>query len=193
MSLEQPPPPAQRASDNDRERAAALVQEAHSDGRLDFPELDERLTQIYSAKTQLELRNATADLVPVAHGSNAVELIIRAKHSAQKREGPWTVPERVVAVAEHSSVRLDFTDAVVRWPEIHVDAQAKHSSVVMIVPEGWSIDLDAVDVVHGTTRNKATTPRAGGVRLRVTGQAKHGSIVVRHPRKRHWWWPWYRK
>ncbi|TCO23412.1 uncharacterized protein DUF1707 [Kribbella steppae] len=192
MSLEQPPP-GHRASDNDRERAAAVVQEAHSDGRLDFQELDERLTQIYSSKTQLELRTATADLVPVAHGSNAVELVIRAKHSAQKREGPWTVPQRVVAVAEHSSVRLDFTDAVVRWPEIHVDAQAKHSSVVMIVPEGWSIDLDAVDMVHGTAKNKATTPRSGGVRLRVTGQAKHGSIVVRHPRKRHWWWPWYRK
>jgi hypothetical protein len=90
-------------------------------------------------------------------------------------------------------VRLDFTDAVVRWPEIHVDADAKHSSVVMIVPEGWSINLDEVDMIHGTASNKAGTPRAGGVRLRVTGQARHGSIVVRHPRKRHWWWPWYRK
>ncbi|WP_433168411.1 DUF1707 SHOCT-like domain-containing protein [Kribbella sp. CA-247076] len=192
MSLEQPPP-GHRASDHDRERAAAMVQEAHSDGRLDFQELDERLTQIYSAKTQLELRNVTADLVPVAHGSNAAELTIRAKYSAQKREGPWTVPERVVAVAVHSSVRLDFTEALVRWPEIHVDAQAKHSSVIMIVPEGWSIDLDSVDIVHGAAKNKATTPRAGGVRLRVTGQAKHGSIIVRHARKRHWWWPWYRK
>jgi hypothetical protein len=192
MSLEQPPP-GHRASDNDRERAAALVQEAHGDGRLDFEELDERLTQIYSAKTQLELRTATADLVPVAHGSAAAELTIRAKHSSQKREGPWQVPERVIAVAEHSSVRLDFTDAVVRWPEIHVAADAKHSSVVMIVPEGWSINIDEVDMIHGTATNKAGTPRAGGVRLRVTGQARHGSIMVRHARKRHWWWPWYRK
>ena len=103
------------------------------------------------------------------------------------------MPERVVAVAEHSSVRLDLTDAVVRWPEIHVDANAKHSSVVMIVPEGWSINIDEVDMIHGTASNKAGTPRPGGVRLRVTGQARHGSIVVRHPRKRHWWWPWYRK
>jgi hypothetical protein len=192
MSLEQPPP-GHRASDHDRERAAAVVQEAHSDGRLDFEELDERLTQIYTAKTQLELRTATADLVPAAHGSNAAELTIRAKHSAQKREGPWQVPERVVAVAEHSSVKLDFTDAVVRWAEIHVDAQAKYSSVVMVVPEGWSVSIDEVDMVHGTASNKAGRPRAGGVRLRVTGQAKNGSIVVRHPRKRHWWWPWYRK
>jgi len=191
MSLEQPPP-GHRASDHDRERAAAVVQEAHTDGRLDFQELDERLTQVYSAKTQLELRTATADLVPVAHGSPA-ELTLRAKHSAQRREGAWTVPERMTAIAEHSSVKLDFTDALVQWAVIHVDAHAKHSSVVMVIPEGWSVDIGQVDMVHSTAKNKAGAPRAGGVRLRVTGEARHGSIVVRHPRKRRWWWPWYQK
>ncbi|HEU4949000.1 MAG TPA: DUF1707 domain-containing protein [Kribbella sp.] len=193
MSLEQPQQPGRRASDHDRDRAAALVQEAHSDGRLDFEELDERLTQVYSAKTDLELRTATADLLPVSHGSTAPVITVRAKHSSQRREGPWQVPERINAVAEHSSVTLDFTDAVMRWPEVHVDAQAKHSSVVMIVPEGWIINIDEIDMHHGTARNKAGAPRPGAVRLRVTGQAKHGSIVVRHPRKRRWWWPWYRK
>lgn len=190
MSLEQPP--AHRASDNDRERAAAVVQEAHTDGRLDFEELDERLTQIYSAKTQLELRNATADLVPVAHGSSQ-ELTLRARHSAQKREGAWVVPERLTAIAEHSSVKLDFTDAVVHWSDIHVDAHAKHSSVVMVIPEGWSVDIDQVDMIHSSAKNKAVPARPGGIRLHVTGEARHGSIIVRHPRKRHWWWPWYRK
>jgi hypothetical protein len=191
MSLEQPQP-NRRASDKDRERAASVVQEAHSDGRLDFEELDERLTQIYSAKTELELRTATADLAPVTHGS-AAELTIRAKHSAQKREGAWTVPERITALPEHSSVVLDFTDAVVQWPEVQVDVRPKHSSVVMIVPEGWSVDIDQIDMVGSSSSNKAGTPKAGGVRLRVTGEARWSSVVVRHPRKRHWWWPWYRK
>lgn len=191
MSLEQPPP-GHRASDHDRERAAAVIQEAHGDGRLDFEEMDERLTRIYSAKTQLELRDATADLVPVAP-AGAAELTIRAKHSAQKREGAWTVPERVTALPEHSSLRLDFTDAVVRWPEIHVEARPKHSSILMIVPEGWSVDLDQIDMVGSSASNKAGTAKAGGVRLRITGEARYSSITVRHPRKRHWWWPWYRK
>jgi hypothetical protein len=192
MSLEQPPP-GHRASDNDRERAAAVVQEAHGDGRLDFEELDDRLTQIYSAKTQLELRDATADLVPVRSGSNAVEVTIRASHSAQKREGAWQVPERVVATAEHSSLRLDFTDAVVRWPEVQVTADIQHSSFVMIVPEGWSVSIDDVELSHGSSRNKTTAAAPNGVHLHVSGRAKHSSFVVRHPRKRHWWWPWYRK
>jgi hypothetical protein len=192
MSLEQQPPPGPRASDNDRERAAAVVQDAHTDGRLDFQELDERLTQIYTAKTQLELRNVTADLVPVAHGSSQ-ELTLKARHSSQKREGAWTVPERLTANAEHSQIRLDFTDAVVHWAEITVDAQTNHSSIVMIVPEGWSVDIDTIDMSHSQARNKATQPRAGGVRLRVTGKARHSQLTVRHPRARHWWWPWYRK
>ncbi|WP_433022150.1 DUF1707 SHOCT-like domain-containing protein [Kribbella sp. CA-294648] len=191
MSLEQPPP-GHRASDNDRERAAAVIQEAHGDGRLDFEEMDERLSRIYAAKTQLELRDATADLVPVARGG-AAELTIRAKHSAQKREGAWTVPERVTALPEHSSLRLDFTDAVVHWPEIHVEARPKHSSILMIVPEGWSVDLDQIDMVGSSASNKAGTAKPGGVRLRITGEARYSSITVRHPRKRHWWWPWYRK
>jgi hypothetical protein len=191
MSLEQPPP-GHRASDNDRERAAAVVQEAHTDGRLDIQELDERLTQVYSAKTQLELRNATADLIPVAHGSTQ-ELTLRARHSAQKREGKWVVPERVTAIAEHSPVKLDFTDAIVHWGVVHVDAHTKHSPVIMVIPEGWSVDVDQVEAVHSSAKNKAGPPRPGGVRLVVTGKARHSNIIVRHARKRHWWWPWYRK
>ena len=172
-----------------------MIQEAHGDGRLDFEEMDERLTQIYSAKTQLELRTATADLVPVAHGSDSAELTIRAKHSGQKREGTWQVPERIDAVAEHSRVKLDFTDAVVRWPEIHVEARPKHSSVVMIVPEGWS-DRPST---RSTWCDSSCQEQGRYSESRVaSGSASPArpataAIVVRHPRKRHWWWPWYRK
>ncbi|MEU4291592.1 DUF1707 domain-containing protein [Kribbella sp. NPDC026596] len=192
MSLEQPPP-GHRASDNDRERAAAVVQEAHSDGRLDFEELDERLTRIYSAKTQSELEVVTADLEPVRSRSNAAELAIKATHSSQKREGAWLVPQRIVAQAKHSSVRLDFTDAVVRWPEIQVEADLVHSSIVMIVPTGWTVTIDDVELHGGSANNKATAASPSGRHIFVTGKALYSSMTVRHPRKRHWWWPWYRK
>ena len=192
MSLEQPPP-GHRASDNDRERAAAVVQEAHSDGRLDFQELDERLTQIYSAKTQLELRNATADLVPVRSGSNRAEIVIKAAHSSQKREGAWHVPERVVTQAKHSSVRLDFTDAVVQWPEVKVQADIQHSSIVMIIPHGLVGHHRRHRPARQLREEQGHGRRPDGVHLYVTGRARHSSVTVRHPRKRHWWWPWYRK
>jgi hypothetical protein len=195
MSLEQQPP-APRASDRDRDQAAALIQEAHGDGRLDLEEMDERLSLIYAAKTQPELKRVTADLVPalpIAHGGTSDVLELHAKHSSQKREGQWQVPPRIVAYAEHSSVKLDFTQAVLRTPEVHVEAEAKHGSVVLLVPEGWIIDVDEVATNGGSVKNKAVAPRADGVRLRITGVAKWSSIVIRHPRRRRWWWPWYVK
>lgn len=192
MSLEQPPP-VQRASDNDRERAAAVLQEAHTDGRLDFQELDERLTQVYSAKTQLELRTATADLVPVRDTTKSAEVMIRATHSSQKREGAWQVPERIAAELVHSSARLDFTDAAVHSREVTVTANLTHSSIAMIVPVGWSVTIDDVELHGGSASNKTVGAGPNGVHLIVKGSARYSSLTVRHPRKRRWWWPWYRK
>ncbi|TDD48472.1 DUF1707 domain-containing protein [Kribbella antibiotica] len=190
MSLEQPPP-GQRASDKDREIAATVLQEAHTDGRLDFAELDERLGQVYSAKTQLELRGVTADLVPVQ--STPTEVMIRAAHSSQKREGAWHVPGRLAAELVHSSARLDFTDAAVTSREVTVVAHLTHSSMTMIVPVGWSVTLDDVDLVGGSADNKTVGAGPNGVHLIVQGSTKYSSLTVRHPRKHHWWWPWYRK
>jgi hypothetical protein len=51
-----------RASDQDRDDAAELLIEAYAVGRLSRKELDDRATAAYSAKTQGELRDVTADL-----------------------------------------------------------------------------------------------------------------------------------
>jgi len=51
-----------RASDNDREAVAEVLRQAHAEGRLDYAELDERLTRAYSARTQRDLEQLTLDL-----------------------------------------------------------------------------------------------------------------------------------
>jgi Domain of unknown function (DUF1707) len=194
MTMEhQPERAALRASDQDRDAAAGLVQEAHGDGRLDITELDERLTQVYASKTKQELEAITADLVPAAHGGIADVLTLRAKGSTVKRDGPWQVPPRIVAESQHASVRLDFTRAVIRHCEILVEVSSKHGSIQMIVPQGWSVNVDEVYSEWGSVQNKAGAPLPGLPALRVTGQTKHGSVVVRHPRRRRWWWPFGRR
>lgn len=182
--MEQPP---LRATDQDRDAAAALVQEAHGDGRLGVEELDERLTRIYSSRTQLELRDATADLAVPGTGNT---LRIQAKGSSQVRRGQWRVPSHIIATAEHSIVELDFTEAVVRLPEVLVEAEMTHGSLVLLVPQGWHVDIDDVQSVYAAVTSKTVTPLQGATRLRITGRATHSSIVVRHPRRRRWWWPW---
>jgi hypothetical protein len=192
MTMEHPPgrpTPALRATDHDRDAAAALVQDAHGDGRLDLDELDERISRIYASKTKQELAVITADLVPAGHGGTSDRLVLRAKGSSVKRDGQWRVPPHIVTESQHASIRLDFTQAQVRHPEIVVEVSARHGSVQLVVPRGWAVDLDDVYSEWGSVQNKAVTPLAGMPRLRVTGRTKHGSVVVRNPRRRRWWWP----
>lgn len=180
--------PAPRATDAERRTAAALIQAAHADGRLDLTELDERLAAAYSSRTRTELAAITADLSPVAHGSSRDHLVLRSKGSTLKREGVWQVPPHIVVNSEHGSVVLDFSSAVLRSPEVLLEVDTKHGSVRIIVPPGWSIDLDDVVSEWGRVQNKAVPPLPGMPRLRVSGRTEHAGLTVRHPRRR-WWWP----
>lgn len=56
--------PEHRAGDADRERVAAMLREAHVEGRLDVDELTARLDATYRAKTYGDLATVTADLPP---------------------------------------------------------------------------------------------------------------------------------
>lgn len=51
-----------RASDDDRDRAAGVLNAAFAEGRLTAGEHDERLSAAYSASTSLQLRELTGDL-----------------------------------------------------------------------------------------------------------------------------------
>jgi len=54
--------PEQRAGDADRDRVAAVLRDAHAEGRLDVDELSDRLDAAYRAKTYGELEVLTNDL-----------------------------------------------------------------------------------------------------------------------------------
>jgi hypothetical protein len=60
------PPQDLRASDADREAAAARIRVAATEGRLDSDELDARLAAVYGARWCSELRRLTADVTPPA-------------------------------------------------------------------------------------------------------------------------------
>lgn len=185
----EPLPRAQmRAGDADREAVAATVQEAAADGRLGLDELDERLAATYAARTFGDLETITRDLADVpAHGSDADEITISAPISDQKRSGRWRVPERINANAGMGSIKLDFTEAIVTRRVVHVDAVASAGSVVLLVPEGWQIDIEQARTAMGSVKNKVVAPpKSGAPLLRVTGRAVMGDIVIRHPRTTRW-------
>jgi hypothetical protein len=57
---------ALRASDAEREQAAAEIREHYADGRIDDGELAERLERVYGSRTRGELQEIRADLPALA-------------------------------------------------------------------------------------------------------------------------------
>lgn len=74
-------PSTQRASDEDRERAAHEIREHFAAGRLSEDELDERVQAVYQAKTAQELRAIRADLpnLPATPAQQKAELAERRR------------------------------------------------------------------------------------------------------------------
>ena len=70
---------ALRASDAEREQAAAEIREHYADGRIDDGELAERLGQVYASRTRGELQEIRADLpaLPPTRADQRAELSVR--------------------------------------------------------------------------------------------------------------------
>jgi hypothetical protein len=77
-----PDAPNVRVSDEQRERAAGDIREHFAAGRLTEEELDQRLTAVYSARTEQELRQLLADLpkLPASPAQQKAELVARRSH-----------------------------------------------------------------------------------------------------------------
>ena len=100
-----------RVGDAERERVADLLAEHHAAGRLTLPEVDERLTAVWSARTGDELARQLADL-PAAP---------RTSPPAVRRPSPVAVGRRV-HLASYLSVIIALwliwalTGAGYPWP-----------------------------------------------------------------------------
>lgn len=189
-----------RASDADREVVVELLREATADGRLGMDEIDDRLTAAYAARTFGELDAVTQDLltapavepserivaVPPAHGSATEPLRLVAVVEDVKREGRWAVPESIVVTAHVANVKLDFSEAVLSAPVVQIAAWANVGSVILLVPEGWRVDVDGVSSGLGSVKNKTVPPVPGAPTIKVTGRAAVGDVRVRHPRNSRW-------
>jgi hypothetical protein len=71
-----------RASDEQREQAARTIREHFAAGRITDEELGERLSAVYRAQTEQELRALSADLpvLPPTPAEQKEELVARRRH-----------------------------------------------------------------------------------------------------------------
>jgi Domain of unknown function (DUF1707) len=185
--------PELRASHDDRERAAEIIRIAAGDGRLTADELDERLEKALTARTTGELAVLTADL-PAVPGTASVQpkdlVEIKCMGGNAGRRGAWVVPRRMDISAIGGNVKLDFTEAVITGPTLHIDTAVRGGNLILITRPGLEFDTDGVTVVGGNVRTRPARGPKQPVILRVelVGRNWGGNVVVRPPRRTLWQW-----
>ena len=193
---------ALRVSHEDRDEVAEALRVAAGDGRLSSDELDERLERALTARTYDELAVLVADLPPAGHAlapvpgtqlptAPAKELIkIHVTSGHSQRVGRWTVPARMDLSARSGHIKLDFTEAVITQPTLHIDAEVSSGHIVMITRPGIAVDMDDVSVRSGQVKVRAPWGDGVPVSLRITvaGKCGSGHIVARPPRRSFWQW-----
>jgi hypothetical protein len=85
--------PSLRASDADRDAAADRLRAAAGEGRLDPDELDERVGEVYAARTVGELARLTEDLPQPALGSQRVSPL--KSEAARQRLAGFLIPNLI--------------------------------------------------------------------------------------------------
>ena len=189
-----------RASHEDRDRIVELLRMAAGDGRLTAEELDQRLEVALTARTYGELTALTKDL-PAGPGlattAEPKDLIRIDTHSGSaRRDGRWVVPRRMEIRATSGSVRLDFTEAVITQPVLHIDAEVTSGSLTLITKPGIVVYTDDVSIRSGMV--KVPPPEGTGMpallTIHVSGKVGSGTITARPPRPprppRRTFWQW---
>jgi hypothetical protein len=181
-------PPAIRASDAERERAADLLRDAAAEGRLTFEELADRVEAAAGATTRDELARLTADL-PVPAG--ALGAAPRAAPVREvrvlgdlRRSGVWVVPAESRWKTVVGDIVLDLRQARVTAAEVTIEARTILGDIQLLVPEGVAVEVRS-RVLLGSVRQHARQEAAPGApRVILTGGTLVGDVRVRARRLR---------
>lgn len=191
MTAQPPDPPGIRISDADRERAASRLNQALAEGRISVSELDERLSAVYAARYEAELRPPLADLpgadvvtaaaaVAVPSTPSGPPVVLKAGMSTIKRSGDWEVPARLRLQSSMGTIVLDFCDAKILHPVVEIEVDVGAGTVRLLVPEGSTANVDDVVSGMGTVKSKVPSrPRPGATHFVVHGRTGMGSVTVR--------------
>ena len=180
-----------RASDADRDRAAAVLGGALATGRLTSAEYAERLDSVYIAKTLGELVPLTRDLPAddTADGTAdgglrlAGQNQVAARFSKVIRSGRWVAGRHTRLTARFGALIVNLTDAVLPGREITLEIDAFCGKLIVIVPEGAHIvdeggALFAKRAIYG----RGDPGDAAGPVIRIVGDARFAKVAVHRGR-----------
>jgi hypothetical protein len=193
-----------RVSHEDRDEVAEALRVAAGDGRLTADELDERLEKALTARTYDDLSGLLTDLpaagtalapasglpagVPPAPAKELMKIYVTSGNG--ERVGRWAVPARMDLQVRSGGVKLDFTEAVVTQPTLHIDAKVTSGNITLLTVPGIAVEMDDVSVRSGNI--KVSEPWGPDVpaflRITVAGTCGSGNITARPRRRSLWQW-----
>jgi Domain of unknown function (DUF1707) len=179
-----------RASDADRDRAAAVLGGALATGRLTSAEHAERLDAVYSAKTLGDLALLTRDL-PAEDGADASAVDVgraevAARFSKVIRSGRWVAGRRTRLTARFGALIVNLADAVLPGREITLELNAFCGKLIVVVPAGAHvIDEGGALFAKRAVYGRQHEGDADGPVIRIVGDARFSKVVVYRGRLDH--------
>jgi hypothetical protein len=187
-----------RASDADRDRAAAVLNEALAEGRLTAEEHSQRLDSIYAARTYADIVPLIDDLPArsdftspalrsggeVATADSARPII--AIFGGASRKGAWRVPPASTVVTVFGGADIDLRDATLPAREITIKAFSVFGGMSITVPPEMHVIDSGIAIFGGrdVSGESAESVRPDAPVLHLTGFCLFGGIGVQHkPRK----------
>lgn len=206
-----PDPSALRVGHAERAAAVDALREAADLGRLTPEEAAERIAAAEAAKTRGDLDALLADLTPPpptfapyrpspeqagqsyvpapalpSPGASPEDpLVLNALLSDKKRRGAWVLPTYLTVGAMAATVKLDCLEATTAEPLVDLQVNGGLGTVVLVVPEGWGVNVDRLNSGAGTVKSTVSpTPAWGHPQIVVSGSIGLGTFKARHA---NWW------
>jgi hypothetical protein len=176
-----------RASDADRDRAAAMLGNALAAGRLTTTEHAERLDAVYAAKTLGELAPLTRDLPAEDATDTGVAAVDRAEIAARFskviRSGRWVAGRHTRLTAHFGALIVNLADAVLPGREITVEVDAFCGKLIVTVPAGAHvIDEGGALFAKRAVYGRQEGGDADGPVIRLVGDARFSKVAVHRGR-----------
>ncbi len=197
-----------RVSDAEREHVVEVLQKAIGLGMLNLDDFTERTDRALAAVNRGELNAVLTDLPGLVHpeaamvprqhnpwapppvqaayqGSPGDVMELNGKYSALQRNGNWLVPQAMVIRNKYGATKLDFSQAEIRYPVVHIELQAKWGPVEITIPENGAVDTNSItDIKFGNLDDRTqSNGRPGTPRFVITGRVHGGSLIIKYPRR----------
>lgn len=181
--------PALRASDAERDESVTVLRHAAAEGRLTFEELADRVDSAWRATTRGDLERLTADLPAPAAGSHGAGVVVVPTKESRvfgdvRRSGAWLLPASSKWESLFGDIVLDLREARVPAGEVTIDAGTVFGDVLLLVPEGVSVEVRSRVLLGDVRQDTGLSAPAGAPRVILTGGSVFGDVKVRARRLR---------